>query len=209
MTGMRRGEVLGLTWFALDLAGVRLTVDRQLVVARGGSSFGPPKSERSRRTIALDSETVNALRGHRDGQLLERTLAGEAYDDADLVFATPLGLPLKPRWMTGAFAAHRRAAGLPAATLHTLRHTHATLGLSNGVPIHVVAARLGDRPETVLRVYAHLLPQSDVLAAEQVAALLSPVSTALANGPQDRMATRSAVKDTVRGFRTSTRPVRG
>jgi integrase len=67
----------------------------------------------------------------------------------------------------------RTAAGLLAGTLHILRHTHATLALTNGVPVHVVAARIGDRPETVLRVYAHLLPQSDVEAAEQVAALLS------------------------------------
>jgi integrase len=57
-------------------------------------------------------------------------------------------------------------------TLHVLRHTHATLALTNGVPVHVAAARLGDRAETVLRVDAHLLPQSDVEAAEQVAALI-------------------------------------
>ncbi len=67
----------------------------------------------------------------------------------------------------------RAAAGLLAGTLHILRHTHATLALTNGVPVHVVAARIGDRPETVLRVYAHLLPQSDVEAAEQVAALIA------------------------------------
>jgi hypothetical protein len=40
-------------------------------------------------------------------------------------------------------------------------------------PLHVVAARIGDRPDTVLRTYAHLLPQSDELAAEQVAALIA------------------------------------
>ena len=52
-----------------------------------------------------------------------------------------------------------------SGTLHVLRHTHATLALTNGVPLHVVAARLGDRPETVLRTYAHLLAQSDREAA--------------------------------------------
>ena len=53
-----------------------------------------------------------------------------------------------------------------------LRHTHATLALTNGVPLHVAAARLGDRAETMLKSYAHLLPTSDADAAEQVAALL-------------------------------------
>ena len=58
-------------------------------------------------------------------------------------------------------------------SLHILRHTHATLALSAGIPLHVTAARLGDRPETLLHTYAHLLPQSDVQAAEQVAALIA------------------------------------
>jgi len=49
--------------------------------------------------------------------------------------------------------------------MHVLRHTAATLMLTNGVPVHVVAARLGDRPETILGTYAHLLPQSDEPAA--------------------------------------------
>ena len=52
------------------------------------------------------------------------------------------------------------------------RHTHGTLALTSGVPLHVSAARLGDRPETILQTYAHLLPQSDVEPAAQVAALI-------------------------------------
>jgi integrase len=172
-TGMRRGELLGLTWFALDLEGGTLRIDQQLVPTRGGVTFGPPKSKRSRRTIALDAETVDALKAHREAQLLERSFAGDAYVDQDLVFADELGGTIYPQRLTEAFARERKAAGLLAGTLHILRHTHATLALTNGVPVHVVAARIGDRPETVLRVYAHLLPQSDVEAAEQVAALLT------------------------------------
>lgn len=51
-------------------------------------------------------------------------------------------------------------------------HTAATLMLRAGVPVHIVAARLGDDPRTVLGIYAHLLPSSDEVAAERVAALL-------------------------------------
>jgi integrase len=80
---------------------------------------------------------------------------------------------LHPQRLTEWFGRHRKAAGVTTGTLHILRHTHATLALTNGVPLHVVAARLGDRPETILRAYAHLLPHSDVEAAEQVAALLA------------------------------------
>jgi integrase len=121
----------------------------------------------------LDVETVEALRAHREAQLLERAFAGEAYVDHDLVFADEIGNPIYPQRLGEAFTRLRKAAGLTTGTLHITRHTHATLALTNGVPLHVVAARLGDRPETILRTYAHLLPQSDVEAAEQVAALIA------------------------------------
>jgi len=54
-----------------------------------------------------------------------------------------------------------------------LRHTHATIALTEGVPLHVVAGRLGDDPKTLLDTYAHLLPRSDEQAAAVVAAVLS------------------------------------
>ena len=170
-TGMRRGELAGLTWRGLDLDGARLAVEQQLAPTRGGVSFGPPKSARSRRTIALDAEPVRALREHRETQMLERDFAGDAYVDADLVFADALGGPIHPQRLTQWFGERRKAAGLPTGTLHVLRHTAATLALTEGVPVHIVAARLGDNPSTVLSTYAHLLPSSDEQAAERVAAL--------------------------------------
>jgi integrase len=173
-TGMRRGELAGLTWRALDLDDGRLSVEQQLVPTRGGVSLGPPKSSRSRRTVALDAETVGVLRDHREAQLLEGDFAGGAYVDADLVFANEFGRPIHPQRLTERFGKLRKAAGLPTGTLHILRHTAATLALTEGVPVHIVAARLGDDPKTVLSTYAHLLPQSDEQAAERVAALLMP-----------------------------------
>jgi integrase len=172
-TGMRRGELLGVTWRALDLDGARLSIEQQITPATGGGvAFGPPKSSRSRRTVALDPATVDALRAHRDTQVLERDIAGLAYVDRDLVFADPLGGPIYPQRLSEWFSAHRKAARVPTGTLHTLRHTAATLALTSGVPVHIVAARLGDRPEQILKTYAHLLPQSDELAAERVAAAI-------------------------------------
>lgn len=88
------------------------------------------------------------------------------------MFADELGAPIHPQRLTEWFGKLRREAGIPSGTLHVLRHTAATLALTEGVPVHIVAARLGDDPNTVLDTYAHLLPQSDELAAERVAALL-------------------------------------
>ncbi len=173
ITGMRRGELAAVTWRALDLEGARLHVDQQLLPTHGGVSFGPPKSARSLRTVALDPETVDILCRHRETQVLERAVVGDAYTDGDLVFCDELGVPFRPERLTEWFGQHRKAAGIPTGTLHTLRHTAATLALTSGVPVHIVAARLGDDPNTVLSTYAHLLPQSDELAAERVAAALA------------------------------------
>lgn len=169
-TGMRRGELAGLTWRALNLDGARLSVEQQLVPTRGGATFGAPKSARSRRTVALDPQTVDMLRTHRETQLLERDFAGPAYVDGDLVFADPLGGPIHPQRLTEGFSEHRKTAGITTGSLHTLRPT---LALTSGVPVHIVAARLGDSPTEILKTYAHLLPQSDELAAERVAAALA------------------------------------
>lgn len=174
-TGMRRGELAGVTWRALDLDGRRLAVAQQILPTRGGVSFGPPKTSRGLRTIALDPVTVDALREHHAAQLVERALAGDAYHDRDLVFADALGGPIGTQRLTRWFAEHRKAAGIPTGTLHTLRHTAARLALTAGVPVHIVAARLGDDAKTVLASYAHLLPQSDELAAERIAAALVSV----------------------------------
>jgi integrase len=125
-TGMRRGELLGLPSQELDLDPRRLRVVQQLVPTRGGVTFGPPKSRRSERTVALDAVTVEALRRHRDVKLLERDLAGPAYQDQDLVFCDELGRPIYPQRLTEAFARHRRAAGIPTGSLRVLRHTAAT-----------------------------------------------------------------------------------
>jgi integrase len=173
-TGMRRGELLGLTWRALDLDRARLQVDQQLIPTHGGATFGPPKSRRSERTIALDGVTVDALHRHRAVQLLERDVAGPAYADQDLVFADSVGEPIHPQRLTEGFARHRKAAGIATGSLHVLRHTAATLALTATppVPLHVVAGRLGDDPKTVLSTYAHLLPHSDAMAADAVAAAL-------------------------------------
>jgi integrase len=178
-TGMRRGELLGVPWRSVNLEAGSLRVEQQLIPTKGGATFGPPKSRSSERTISLDPVTVQALRRHRDAQLLERGLAGPAYEDNDLMFADQLGRPVHPQRLTERFARHRKAAGIPVGSLHVLRHTAATIALTNGIPLHVVAARLGDDPKTILATYAHLLPHSDAEAAAVVAEAL--VDTTLTN----------------------------
>ena len=92
---MRRGELLGLRWLDVQLDAGRLRIAQQLLPT---GSFGPPKSRRGERTVALDEQTVDALRRHRDVQLTERAFAGPAYEDRDLVFCDELAEEEIPRY---------------------------------------------------------------------------------------------------------------
>ena len=163
-TGARRGELLYLRWSAVDLDATEVTFGGSTAIVRGERVEGTTKGGRSR-TISLDRDTVAILREHRRQQAEERLAAGSAWIDAGgLVFTSRWGEPLYPdtvtALMTKLINRHNRSAAkpLPHARLHDLRHLHATTLLLAGVPVHVVAARLGHAdPAVTLRVYSHVL----------------------------------------------------
>ena len=97
MTGLRQGELLGLRWRDVDLETGTLSVRQTCQwLPREGFIFRQPKTHRSTRPVSLSPNTVERLRQHRAQQLEERLALGPAYEDNDLVFATPLGAPLHP-----------------------------------------------------------------------------------------------------------------
>ena len=166
-TGARRGELLYLRWEAINLDAAEVTFGGSTAVVRGQRVEGTTKGGRSR-TISLDRDTVSVLREHRRQQAEERLAAGSAWNDTDgLVLVSRWGEPLYPdtvtALMTKLISAYNRsitspATPLPPARLHDLRHLHATTLLLAGVPVHVVAARLGHAdPAVTLRVYSHVL----------------------------------------------------
>ncbi|MBA2240472.1 MAG: site-specific integrase [Solirubrobacterales bacterium] len=173
MTGLRRGEVLGLRWRDLDLEAGRLAVVQTLV---GERTFSQPKTDHGRRNVALDPVTVTALRTHRKRQAAERLALGPAYrDEQELVFCREDGEPLWPQSFSRSFERHAKAAGLPAIRAHDLRHTHATLALAAGIHPKVVSERLGHASVGItLDIYSHATPAMQADAANRVAALLEP-----------------------------------
>jgi integrase len=173
-SGARRGELLGATWRGFSAEQGTWTVSQQLVPTGGGATLAPCKSKGSNRTIRLDADTVAALEAHRGRQLLERALAGDAYIDHDLIFADELGRPIFPNRLSERFHEVRKAAGIRPGRLHDIRHSHATHLLTEGVPVHIVAARLGhSSPMVTLGVYAHVLPTGDERAADVIAGVLA------------------------------------
>jgi hypothetical protein len=140
MTGMRRGEVVGLRWDSVDLGAKTITVQRERVRVRGGVAEGPPKTNRGRRTIDLDDGTVDALVSWAALEVEERVAWGDEYQDGGWVFTWEDGRPLEPTWVSSRFARRSKAAGVPKLRLHDLRDTHATLLLKEGAAPHVVTA---------------------------------------------------------------------
>jgi integrase len=190
-TGARRGELLYLRWQAVDLDAAEVTFGGSTAVVRGQRVEGTTKGGRSR-TVSIDQDTVAVLREHHRQQAEERLAARSAWNDnGGLVFASRWGEPLYPDTVTALMtklinghnkSAAAKASPLPHARLHDLRHLHATTLLLAGVPVHVVAARLGHAdPAVTLRVYSHVLREhatsvGDIFAQAVNAAVSKSVS---------------------------------
>ncbi len=172
-TGMRRGEVLAVRWRDIDLDGAVLTVNQSVEETKAGLRVKPPKSRRSRRNITLPALTVEALRRHRVRQLEERMKLGLGRDQDGLVFTDLEGGLVKPRYLTKEFSRIAKLAGLGRVTLHSLRHTHITSLLADGVNPKVVSERVGHASVAfTLQVYGHVLPNMQADAAARVDAAL-------------------------------------
>lgn len=173
-TGLRRGEVLGLRWRDVDLDAAWVRVVQTLVTVNYKVIVSTPKTNRGRRSVALDPTTVAALRAHRVRQAEERLALGigAAPDDA-LVFAEPDGALLHPGHFSDRFDRLVKAAEVPRIRLHDLRHTHATLALQAGVHPKVVSERLGHSTIAItLDTYSHAIPAMEEEAAAKVARLV-------------------------------------
>jgi len=176
-TGMRRGELLGLTWRDVDLDAGTVTVQRARVTVTGNDvRESRPKTNRGRRQVELDRETIAALAGWMDRQQAEHqtwdenALDKDKWPDHDLVFTLADGTPLKPDWLSRWFQTRARKANVPAIRLHDLRHTHATLMIAAGVPVKVVSERLGhSTPAFTMTVYQHVLPGMQREAVQSLA----------------------------------------
>ncbi len=177
MTGMRRGEVLGLRWSDVDLAAARLSIQQTLLSVAYEVVLSEPKTVKGRRSIALDAETVTALRDHRKRQLEERMAAGEAWEGSDAVFTDELGRPIHPDRFTILFVRLVESSGVERLTPHGLRHTHATVALQANRNPKVVSERLGHANVSItLDTYSHVTPAIEQDLADTVARLVDGAS---------------------------------
>jgi integrase len=160
-TGLRQGELLGLSWNDIDLEAGSLTVRRALARAWGGGvELSAPKTPKSRRTIQLPAVALAALELQRQRQQTTRLSAGTAWQDRDgLIFTDNVGRPLYRVAVHRAFHELLSAAELPSVPFHGLRHSAATALLTAGVPLRVVSDLLGHSGIAITSdYYAHVEP---------------------------------------------------
>lgn len=170
-TGLRPGELLGLTWDAVDFEGRRLTVKQALHEDGAGIYMGDVKTKAGRRTISLSKAAVAAIKAQKKRQAEDRLAAGQLWQNpSGLIFTNHEGGPLRrTNIMRRDLRRVVRKVGLQGVTLHTFRHTHASILIFQGVDIKAISRRLGHEKITMtLQVYGHLLPGQDERAADRM-----------------------------------------
>lgn len=166
-TGLRRGELLGLTW--ADVADGRITVRQSMTRdGAGGWTPGDVKSAHSRRTLPMPLRARQAVETQRTRQRFAEKAAGTAWQNSrGLVFTDAIGRPLLPETISHRFAKDQEKAGIPKVRLHDLRHSAATALLSAGVPLAVIRDWLGHSDVNVTaNAYAAVVPELMTDAAD-------------------------------------------
>lgn len=180
-TGMRRGELLGLKWSDLDFDGCILSVCRSLqYIPNVGVFEDETKNKSSIRTIKLPHTAVADLQAYKLYQFEQRVKVGDRWQNTKgYIFTGEEGEPVNPDTFSGWFSKFMKQHTdiLPYITLHSLRHTNATLQIAGGVPITTVAKRLEHTNSTTTgKIYAHAIKSADEAAAETFENLLAPQS---------------------------------
>ena len=170
-TGLRKGEVLGLTWECIDFERGQIFIKQQLLKKRGENLFrlAPLKNDRPR-TITPARDVMAVLRGERIKQKREKLAAGNAWSNPDnLCFTNPLGRHLIPNTVYYAFKRIAKALGVPDLRFHDLRHTYAVNALRSGDDIKTVQGNLGHATAAfTLDTYGHVSEQMKQDSADRM-----------------------------------------
>ena len=176
MLGLRREELLGLKWGDIDFDNSLIAIGRSIqYLPDRGIYESDTKTSSSQRVIKAPELVISALKEYRAYQSEMRLKLGDYRKDTGFIFTKSDGTPMHPDSLTAWFKKFISKNNLPDVTLHSLRHTNATLQIANGVPVTTVAKRLGHaNAATTTKIYAHAIRSADEAAAQAIENILTP-----------------------------------
>lgn len=179
-SGMRRGELCGLTWQDIDFTHNLISITKaSLYLPEYGVFDDSTKNKSSERVIQVPKEMTDLLKLYQKEQNILRLSMGDQWINSGKIFTTQYGAPMHPDTLSDWFKKFIRKNDLPDIHLHSLRHTNATLLIASGTNIRTVAKRLGhSTPVTTGNIYAHAIKSADEMAAERLADIFNPAKKA-------------------------------
>lgn len=172
--GLRRGELLALKWKHIDFEKGLISIEDNMVevdrkVSTDRVLTKAPKSISGQRVIPISSTLNDFLKKAHTDYLLRKLKMGKDFFDGDYVVCQKNGKPYKPNSFTDKFNNFLKKNNLKHIRLHDLRHTNATLMLTQGISPKVAQMRLGHSDySTTMNIYSHVLKSVETEAAEKI-----------------------------------------
>ncbi len=158
-TGVRLGELMGLEWNDIDFKNKEIIINKaSQYLPEKGVYTKEPKTSSSYRNVSIPDSVIEMLQEYKKWYDSQKELCGEFWNDSDRLFVQDNGKPMHPDTVSKWFGKFIRKIGLPVINFHGIRHTNATLLISQNVDVAVVAARLGHAQiSTTFNFYVHPL----------------------------------------------------
>lgn len=175
-TGVRLGELMGLEWSDIDFTNGIVSINKSSqYLADKGVFTKTPKTESSIRDVAIPNFVVSLLEEYKSWYEEQKSIYGELWIDSDRLFVQSDGKPMHPSTISKWFVKFVKEIGLPVINFHGLRHTNATLLISQNIDVAVVAARLGHAQiTTTFNFYVHPIISHNKSAGNVLQDLLIP-----------------------------------
>ncbi|MBQ6265294.1 MAG: site-specific integrase [Clostridia bacterium] len=175
--GIRRGELCGLEWKDIDFDNQTISIRRNSQYVSGEIITKDPKTQKSTRVLSMDDYSLALLNEYKTFQDEKKKKAGPLWTDTDRLFTKYDGTPIHPDTVGDWWDKFQKRNGLEHHTLHSLRHTNASLLISHDTDVATVSGRLGhSNPNTTLKVYSHMFRARDREAAQTLGNIAFAVS---------------------------------